>query len=155
MKKLLLAILAVLVYAPAYAQTGACPSSMAVAVSPTWVCIMPSLDATGGHNAVDPVTNVPVVSRYDLLFFAPGVDSATGAPIQTINIGKPTLNAQNALWLQRAELAAIPVGQQYRARVVSVGPNGTSPRSAESNPFGRSSSPSPAAPTRVSVSAEL
>lgn len=151
MKKLLLAFLAVLVYAPAYAQTGACPSGMTVSVNPTWVCIMPDISPTNGHNAIDPVTLQPVVTRYDLLFFGPGVDSATATPTQTINIGKPTLNAQNALWLQRSELAAIPLGQQYRARVVAVGPNGTSPRSAESNPFGRSSNPVPAAPTLVSI----
>ena len=151
MKKIVLAILGVLVYAPVYAQTGSCPPGTTLAVNPQWVCITPSTDANAGHNATDPLTGVPVVSRYDLLFFAPGVDSATGNAVQTINIGKPTMNAQGALWLQRSELAAIPVGQQYRARVVAVGPNGTSPRSAESNPFGRSSSPSPAAPVSVSL----
>lgn len=154
MRKFFLALLGLLVYAPAYAQTGACPTSMALVVSPSWICMTPSVDPAGGHNATDPLTGQPVVARYDLLFFAPGVDTATGAPIQTINIGKPTVNAQGAAWLQRSELAAIPVGQQYRARVVAVGPNGTSPRSAESNPFGRSSLPMPSAPARVSVSAE-
>ena len=151
MKKLLLAFLALLVYAPAYAQTGACPASTTLSVGPTWVCIMPDVSATNGHNALDSLTGQPVVSRYDLLFFGPGVDSATGTPTQTINIGKPTLNAQNALWLQRSELSSLPVGQQYRARVVAVGPNGTSPRSAESNPFGRSSNPTPAVPVLISV----
>ena len=154
MKKYLLAITAVLVYgAAAHAQTGACPTGTAIAVTPNWVCITPSTDPSTGHNATDTLTGQPVVSRYDLLFFAPGVDTATAAPTQTINIGKPTLNAQGAMWLQRSELAALPVGQQYRARVVAVGPNGASPRSPESNPFGRSSSPLPAAPVQVSVTA--
>jgi len=154
-KKIVLAFVVLVLYGrPAFAQTGACPSAMTLTVNPTWVCFMPDLDPTSGHNATDPLTGQPVVTRYDLLFFAPGVDSATGAPIQTISMGKPTLNAQNAVWLQRGELAAIPVGQQYRARVVAVGPAGTSPRSAESNPFGRSSLPLPRAPARVSVTPE-
>lgn len=151
MRKFLLVLLAVLVYAPAYAQSGACPENATLVVNPQWVCFMPSLDPTSGHDAIDPLTNTPLVSRYDLLFFAPGVDTATGNPVQTINVGKPTLNPQSAVWLQRAELGAIPVGQQYRARVVAVGATGTSPRSTESNPFGRSSSQLPAAPRSISV----
>lgn len=134
----------------ALAQSGPCPTSTATAVNPTWVCITPASAAE--HTANDPVTGLPIVVRYDLLFFAPGVDTSTGSPVQTVNIGKPTLNAQGVMWLQRSELGAIPVGQLYKARVIAIG-QGTlvSARSPESNPFGRSSQQSPSAPTLVSI----
>lgn len=139
-------ILSLVFSATAFAQSGPCPTSLAVAVNPNWVCVDPGTD----YLTNDPVTGAPIVSRLDLLFFAPGVDSATGAPIQTINIGKPTLT-NGVAWLQRAELQAIPVGQQYRARLVAVGPDGVSGRSPESNPFGRKALQVPLAPDRVSV----
>jgi hypothetical protein len=148
MKKIVFAIgLLLSMSASAYAQTGPCPSGTGVAANPNWICVDPAADYTTNN----PVTGVPVVSRVDLLFFAPGVDTATGAPVQTINIGKPTLNAQGVAWLQRAELQAIPVGQQYRARAVAVGPDGVSARSPESNPFGRSAPQVPLAPEQISV----
>jgi hypothetical protein len=151
MKNLLLTLTAVFAFsATAHAQTGACPTANTVVANPSWICLDPAAD----HSATNPVTGAPVVTRYDVLFFAPGVDTATGAPVQTINIGKPTLNLQNVAWLQRAELGAIPVGQQYRARVVAVGPDGVSGRSPESNPFGRTAPVLPTAPERLSISAE-
>jgi hypothetical protein len=92
------------------------------------------------------------IARYDLLFFAPGADTATASPVQTIPLGKPSLNPSGVFWVARSELGALPVGQQYRARVVAVGATGlVSPRSPESNPFGRASGTAPVAPTAVYV----
>ncbi len=149
MKKLLF-LLFILFAAPAMAQpntAGPCPTTTALAVNPGYFCVTPS--SVAEHNMPnDPLTSTAVV-RYDILFFAPGVDTATGAPVQTINIGKPALNAAGVFWVQRAELSAIPVGQQYKARVVAVGNTVASARSPESNPFGRSSTQPPAAPDAV------
>ena len=134
---------------PAAAQTGACPADLTLSVNPTSVCVTPS--SAAAHNATDPLSATTIV-RYDLLFFAPGVDTSTGSPVQTVDLGKPALNAQGAFWLQRAELGAIPVGQQYRARVVAVGATGgVSARSPESNPFGRATAGTPTAPTSVAI----
>lgn len=148
MRKLILACLLSAIPSIAFAQSGACPTATTLVTNPNWVCLEPSPD----HNTLRPLTNDPAVSRYDLLFFAPGVDTSTASPVQTINIGKPTLNAQGVAWLERTELVAIPVGQQYRARAVAVGPDGVSPRSPESNPFGRTTLTVPRAPARVSIS---
>jgi hypothetical protein len=151
MKRLVLSAIAFFAFsATANAQTGPCPTSTALVVNPQWVCVAASVD----HAATDPLTGQPAVTRYDLLFFAPGVDTAIGNATQTIPVGKPTPNAQNAMWLQRAELQAIPLGQQYKARAVAVGPGGTSARSGESNPFGRSNLTAPAAPGQTSVVGE-
>lgn len=134
---------------PAYAQTGPCPTSLALVVNPTLICVEPS--SAAAHNATNPL-DTATIARYDVLFFAPGVDTVTGAPIQTIPIGKPALNASGVFWVTRSELGAIPVGQQYRARVVAVGVTDlASGRSPESNPFGRSTGLVPAAPATISV----
>lgn len=150
--KTLLVTLFLLIASVANAQpntAGPCPALTTLAVNPGYVCITPA--SVAEHNMPnDPLTSTAVV-RYDLLFFAPGVDTATAAPIQTINLGKPALNAAGVFWLQRAELGAIPVGQQYKARVVTVGNTTASGRSPESNPFGRSSTQGPGAPDGVVV----
>lgn len=129
----------------ASAQTGACPTSTALVVNPTHACFTPSDD----HNVSD--LGVARVSGYELMYFAPGVDPATGTPTQTVAVGKPTPNAQNAIWLARSELAAFPVGQQYRAAAIARGPAGASPRSAPSNPFGNTSNTAPSAPGSLVV----
>jgi hypothetical protein len=162
MKKLVLVASLFLAPAVAQAQTGACPTATTVAVNPSgWVCITPGADYNTMHPEppIAGTTSVPVVVRVDLLLFAPGVDTATGTPTQTINIGKPTLNAQGAIWVQRPEIAALPTGQVYKARAVSVGqpataggPAQVSGRSPESNPFTRAAPvPAPLAPTAVRV----
>jgi hypothetical protein len=162
-KNSVLTLLFVFIAATVQAQTGACPTSTAVAVNPGgWVCVTPASDHATMHPTppITGVPQVPVVVRYDLLLFGPSVtDTATGAPTQTIDIGKPTINAQGALWVQRTEISSLPLNQQYRARVVAVGqpltaggPAQVSPRSPESNPFLRlGPAPAPSAPTRVSV----
>jgi hypothetical protein len=133
---------------PAAAQTGTCGADTTLVIGPTWICgeVVPA-----EHAKTNPL-DASTPASYALLFFAPGVDTATGAPVQTINIGKPVLNAQGAFWLQRAELAAIPLGQAYRARMVAVNAAGqVSARSPESNPFGRPTAGVPVAPTHVGV----
>lgn len=123
------------------AQTGPCPTTTALSVNPTQICFNPSPD----HDVVD--LNVPRLVEYRIQFYAPGVDPATGQPTSEFSVGKPTPNAQGAIWLSRSELQAIPVGQQYRATGIAVGQQGrTSARSSASNPFGRTSSTPPAAP---------
>jgi hypothetical protein len=144
-----LAFILALLPAAALAQTGPCPTDTDLAVSPTHACV--AAGSVTEHN--NPGTAlVPAVARYDLLFFAPGVDTATGTPVQTIPLGKPALNASGAFWVSRAELLALPVGQAYRARAVAVDTSGrVSARSPESNPFGRPSGTAPVAPTAVYV----
>lgn len=128
----------------AAAQTGACPTTTALQVNPTWVCVVASTD----HNATE--LGQPKLVSYELQFYAPGVTPATGTPTQVVNIGKGTPNAQGAIWLQRSEVGAIPVGQAYKATVTAIGQGGlVSARSPESNPFGRTSAP--AAPPTVVV----
>ncbi len=147
MRKLLFGLVYLAVASAAQAQpntAGPCPSVTTLSVNPQWMCI----EAPTTHTVTDPLAS-NYIDRYDLLFFAPGVDTATGSPVQTINIGKPALNVANVMWIQRAELGAIPVGQQYRARVVAVGLSASSGRSPESNPFGRSGTSTPTAPGRV------
>lgn len=136
--------------APAFAQTGPCPTATDLVANPSWICVTPS--SVAEHNVpTDPLVAASI-ARYDLLFFAPGADSATAAPVQTVSLGKPALNAQGVFWLQRSELGAIPVGQAYRARVVAVGATGVvSARSPESNPFGRATTGGPTAPTALVV----
>lgn len=162
MKRLLLPLLVILATASAaQAQTGACPTSTALTVNPGgWVCVTPGPDYTTTHLGPDGTTQLPNVVRMDLLLFGPAVtDTATGAPTQTIDIGKPARNAQGAVWTQVTALTTLPVGQQYKARVVAVGqpataggPAQVSGRSPESNPFLRvAPSPAPTAPTAVAV----
>jgi hypothetical protein len=146
--------------AVAHAQTGACPTSTALTVNPNgWVCVTPAPDYGATTLAPDGVTIVPAVVRLDLLLFAPGVDTATGTPSNTVNLGKPAANQQGAVWAQVAQVTAIPKGQQWKARVVSVGQPLTaggaaqvSPRSPESNPFLAAQPPAaPLAPLGVHV----
>lgn len=162
MRKLVLAALLLLATSlPAYAQTGACPTSTALVVNPSgWVCITPATDYMTNTQDSTGAT-VPVVVRLDLLLFGPTkTNTATDAPDQTINIGKPTRNTSNAVWVQRSEISSLPMGQTYKARVVAVGQPATaggaaqvSGRSPESNPFLRPfpSPPAPLAPLAISV----
>lgn len=142
----------------AHAQTGACPTGTAVVVTNGNVCI--TVDAVDYMATFDPGTgSVPTTVRLDLMLFAPGVNTATGTPTQVINIGKPAVNPQNAVWIVVPAVTSVPVGQQYKARVVAVGqpltaggPAQVSARSPESNPFLRlAPSPAPPAPTAVAV----
>jgi hypothetical protein len=145
----------------AYAQTGACPTTNTlVVVSTGWVCVTPAADYNVNTLGPDGVTQVPIVVRMDLLLFNPTVtDTATGAPTLTVNIGKPSPNSNGAVWAQVSALTTIPQGQQFKARVVSVGQPLTaggaaqvSARSPESNPFIRPAPPAaPLAPLSVAI----
>jgi hypothetical protein len=144
------ALIGLLLPAAALAQTGPCPSATDLAPNPTHACGVPS--SVAEHNMPANPLEAGTIASYELLFFAPGADTATAAPVQTIPLGKPTLNTSGVFWIARSELAALPVGQAYRARLVAVGSTGLrSPRSAESNPFGRASGTAPVAPTAVFV----
>jgi hypothetical protein len=146
----ILALILLALPALATAQTGPCPSATDLAPNPTHACVIPS--SVAEHNVPANPLEAGTIARYDLLFFAPGADTATATPVQTIPVGKPTLNSSGVFWIARSELAALPVGQAYRARVVAVGSTGlVSPRSPESNPFGRASGTAPVAPTAIFV----
>jgi hypothetical protein len=133
----------------ASAQTGPCPTALDLAINPTVICVIPS--STADHLRNDPL-DTATIARYDVLFFAPGVNTATGTPVQVVNVGKPALNTDGVFWVTRSELASIPLGQQYRARVVAVNAsNAASARSPESNPFGRPTGTAPAAPSDLRV----
>lgn len=155
MKRALFTLIALLLLTVnAHAQTGACPTSTAFQLSPTKGCFNPVL---AEHNATDPVTGAPnwQITRYDILYFAESVDVTTGSPIQTTSIGKPTPNAQGAIWFgagTSTPLPAYPLGQRLKAVVVAVGPGGSSPRgaAATSNPFGQAGpAPVPTAPSNL------
>lgn len=146
-----------------HAQTGACPTSTAPVINPSgWVCITPGVDYNTTHTSpTDGTTQLPNVVRMDLLLFDPTkTNTATDGATTTVNIGKPTRNAQGAVWVQVPEILAVPIGQQYKARSVAIGqPTATgvvqvSARSPESNPFTRlAPSPAPLAPSGTSVPA--
>jgi hypothetical protein len=118
----IVAVLLVSITASAQAQTGPCPNDNTLTIVPAGgvinACLSPSLDPTGGHNAVDAASR-PVVVRYDMLIFNDG-DPVTGTPVATINIGKPSLNAQNAGWTTISP-AGIPTNRRLRTAVVAVG----------------------------------
>jgi hypothetical protein len=146
------------------AQTGACSTSTAPSINPSgWVCITPTSQHGETTNAPPPGTGqVPTVVRYDLLLFNESVTNTATAPAtQTVDIGKPTINAQGALWVQVPAVTQIPLNNTYKARVVTIGQPLTaggaaqvSGRSPESNPFERVAPPTaPLAPSAVSVPA--
>jgi hypothetical protein len=140
------------------AQTGACPTTpMTVKVNPSgWLCITPAADylSSTPDPPVPGVPSTPVVSRLEVLLFNSSVtDTATGSPTQVINIGKPSVNAQGAIWVQRSEITSLPLNQLFKARVWAIGSGATpvvSPRSPESDPFIRlGPAPVPLAPTAI------
>src|SRR5688572_24599802 len=106
------------------AQTGGCTPGTTLAINPSgWVCITPTSQHTETTTAPPPGTGqVQTVVRYDLLLFNESVtNTATGAPTQTVDIGKPTINAQGALWVQVPAITQIPLNNTYKARVVTIG----------------------------------
>ena len=144
----------------ASAQTGACPGTTAVTVNPNgWVCITPNTDYNATYTPGTSIPSLPVVVRMNLLLFGPSVtDTATGEPTTTVDIDKPPMNPQGAVWVQVPQLTAIPAGQLFKARVIAIGWPGAdgqpqvSARSPESNPFIRPiPAPAPRAPLGISV----
>lgn len=147
----------------AHAQTGACPTGTAVAVNPSGlVCAQVDVANYNSTTSVSGGPQVPTIVRLDLLLFGPTkTNTATDAPDQTIPIGKPTVNPQGAIWFNVPAIAALPAGQTWKARIVSVGqptvtgaPAQVSARSPESNPFLQAApATAPLAPLSVSVPA--
>jgi hypothetical protein len=129
----------------AQAGTGACPTSTAVVTNPSWVCVTPGAD----YNATDPVSGAPRVTSLGLAWYLEGVDPATGSPVSSVNLGKPTMNAQGAVWAQPSQLLAIPVGQRFIPYATASNAAGVSGRSPAGNPFGRSNNSPPTAPAGV------
>lgn len=153
MRTLCFALLALLTATAAQAQTGACPADPGFQLGPTKGCMMPNL---ADHNATDPVTGQPKVVRYDIAYFDEAVDVTTGTPISVTSLGKPTPNAQGAIWFgagTSTPLPAYPLGRRLKAVIDAVG-QGTLRSSRgtanTSNPFGQSAPPTaPAAPSQV------
>lgn len=140
--------LLVLSAAPAYAQTGPCPTTADLTLNPSRACFTPSPD----HEATLPVSGLPMLVSYELQWFDAAVDPANpnAQPIQAADVGKPAPNAQGAIWI--TSLPAYPVGRRFRAVAIAKGQQGTtSPRSAPSNPFGVEGPVTPREPSRVVV----
>lgn len=136
----LAAFFACLCPALAQAQTGDCPPDPGFQISPTRGCFKPVL---AEHNQPpDPVTGAQKVTRYEVWYYAEGVDPATGQPVQAAtSIGKPTPNPQGAIWFGQGTatpLPAYPLGQRLRSLIVAVGAGGSAPKLAAelSNSFG-------------------
>lgn len=163
MRHLLLGLLLLLAPALAQAQTGTCPTGgSGPVIGPNgWVAITPNTDYNTTHlSPADGTTQLQNVVRMDLLLFGPDkTNTATDTATQTIDIGKPTRNAQGCVWTQVTAVTQIPLNQAYKARVVAVGQPATaggapqvSARSPESLPFLRvAPSPAPLAPLGISV----
>lgn len=152
MRSLFVAIM-LLIASVANAQTGPCPTAdPGFQVNPGKACFRANV---AEHTGVDPVTNIPIISRYDMLFFAESVDVTTGNPVQTSAIGKPPIvdTPTGTVWYgtgTSTPLPSYPLGQRFKSVIVAVGPGGTSARvvAATSNPFGRSNPPTaPSAPS--------
>lgn len=154
-RNLAAAVAMIILPALAAAQTGPCPTANpGFVANPIRGCF---LVVAAEHNAVDPITQVPLITRYDLLFFDEAADVTNPAvqPIQTSSIGKPAIAAgtTNTIWIgdgSPTPLPSYPLGRRLKTLTQAVGPGGSSPREvgAVSNPFGRSNPPTaPAAPT--------
>lgn len=111
--------------------------------------------ASGDHDAVEPITGQPMVAMYR---FEVIEDGAAG-PVTSVDLGKPSpLTAPDPetpgaavgdIVAKPAVLLALPVGKRFTARVVAVGPSGEG-TSAPSDPFGRALPPArPPKPPRV------
>lgn len=146
MFRLALTVIVLLFASSASAQTGACPTGNALVLNPTYVCFTASSD----HDAVE--FGVPKLDHYAYSVFLEGVNPDTGTPIQaSTSLGKPTPNAQGAIWIQRSDLGALPVATRMLTYVDTFGSNGAHVRSLASNPFGRTSQAAPAAAGRPSM----
>lgn len=143
-------VLAALVPAAAQAQTGPCPNTPVdtLALNPVRACFV----AASAHTSTDPVSGAAVIDRYEMLWIADGQDPATAQPVQRANLGKPTPNSDNTIWINT--LPAYPIGQRFRAVIASISTLASLPpaarevRSDASNPFGVSTATAPTAPTR-------
>lgn len=135
MKRLALTLLCLLLAAPVCAQAVLNPTKIAWQVSANHSDTLPDGSS--------------MVLRYEVRFYAP---TAT-APTSTSNLGKPTPNASNIAEVDlTTHLVALPIDPsiQFVARIVALGPTGTSDESPSSNPFVKAGKPG--APANVVVS---
>lgn len=156
--KFLTVLLLALVAAPAFAQTGPCPTGATLSVIPVGsvinVCVAPNTSSQAGHTAVDVATGQPVVSSYDVILLN-ATDPVTGPAQATINVGKPALNSSGVFWAVLPN-ASVPTGRQFRGTAVAEGQmDGTtrlvSGRSPLSNPFVVANPTAPGAPSALAV----
>ncbi len=96
-------------------------------------------------HAATKLDGTSVVTRYELVATAV---NATGALVWTQDLGKPTPNAGTITVALPAALTITPE-TLYTATVRAIGPDGSSPPSAPSNPFGVAGTRVPAAASNV------
>src|SRR5262245_4393905 len=100
------------------------------------------------HNATDPAAG-PLVTSYRVDVYLAGGTT----PLQAANLGKPAPDPDGMIRADFVALLATPLvpGTIYEARVVAIGPGGSSPSNV-SNTFGFSV---PCAPTLAATSASM
>lgn len=150
MRRILLALSFSCVAASAYAQTGPCPAAPTTTVpAPKNLCFFASPD----HAALD--LGIPVVSSYEVAYCTKDQDQTSCSPIQTQDIGKPTPNASNAIWMSTTTtptLFATPVGMEYRTVIIVHGEDaGLFARYPAGSPFGQPSHQAPRVPATGAV----
>lgn len=119
--------------APVAAQPG-------VIVNPTRV----EFGASPDHARLRPFDQVPVVTRYEFKVSVFG-----GAFDRVVDFGKPAPDANNLITVTLPPVfAALSKNVAYAVTVLAVGPDGSSPESEPSNPFGFAAPLIPAAPGR-------
>lgn len=126
MKRVLFVVAILLCATPAFAQTE-------VAVNPDTVTFPISAD----HAAINPLTGLPVIARYELRLFQEGA----AQPFTVQDLGKPapatdgTITAKNRAWFIGAAMNI-----RCYAVVAAIGPQGEGV-SPHSNPFGNAPPP--------------
>jgi hypothetical protein len=130
-KTLLLTVALTLLLAPVvFAQS--------TVVNPTRVEFIASAD----HNVTIPEIG-PKLTGYEVEIVLQGAT----APVQTVDIGKPTPNTDNLIVAPLSILLSIAMDTVYEAYVTAIGPGGRS-KSEVSNPFLRLGAPAaPGQPT--------
>ena len=134
MRALIVCVVALLLAAPVFAQ--------GLVTNPTKVVFTASAD-----HALNGLDGQPLVTRYDLRMFLEGASS----PVQVIDLGKPTPDAENTITVENAAwfaAGALTPNVRHVAKVAAVGPTGEG-LSGESNPFGTTAPPAPPAQFRV------
>ena len=130
--RLVLVLLGVLIPSVATAQTVINPRTAEFTVSPD-------------HSATK-LDGTPVVARYEMVSTAM---TQTGALVWTQDLGKPTPNTSGLASVPLPTALPITPEALYTARVTAIGPDGSSPPSAPSNPFGVAGSKIPGAASNM------
>jgi hypothetical protein len=136
MKKVLLTLLFVLCASVIHAQT--------IAVNPTLVEFVVSADDT----AVNALTGIPVVTRYELRVYIPTILTTI---VATQDLGKPTpVAGKDTVNLGSGLITTLLKNTVYIAEVAAIGPAGEGV-SAASNPFGFAQPKIPVAPNAAVI----